>query len=93
MSKTIEQMLELLDKADKSYADANTEGPKIIYDGDSILRDQGIPVDPGTYPEISRIYRNSKDKEAVAEIFETLTDMPFDVYLEECIEKTTTTPA
>lgn len=51
MSKTIEQMLKLLDKADKSYADANTDGAKLIYDGDCILSDQGITVDPGTYPK------------------------------------------
>lgn len=93
MKKSADEMMNLLDTADRVYDEANTEGRKIIYDGDCILKDQGLDVNPGIYREISRIYRAAEDKKAVAELFEILTDMPFDIYLEECISKTSTASA
>lgn len=78
----------LFKKADAVYQDANKPGGAIIYDGDSILRDYGLDVDPYTYPQISRVYAESKHKRSIAEMFEVLTGHTLEEYLTTCIYET-----
>lgn len=84
------EILETLRVADDIYIQANKPGPKKIYDADCILKDQGMPSVSGLYLEISQIYRETTDKAAFEKLFETLTAMPFQIFLEEAIKKTET---
>lgn len=75
----------LFKHADIVYQEANKPGAAIIYDGDSILRDYGLDIAPHTYPQISKIYAESKYKRSVAEMFEVLTGHTLVEYLLSCI--------
>lgn len=63
-----------------------------IVDADTILCDLLQDVDnetSGLSQEIFNIYKRSKDKEAVKQMFLTFTDMEFDDYLDKCIKEIT----
>lgn len=63
-----------------------------ITDSDTILCDLLQNVDnevSGLSQEIFNIYKESKDKNAVKQIFLTFTDMKFDDYLDKCLKEIT----
>lgn len=63
-----------------------------ITDSDTILCDLLQNVDnevSGLSQEIFNIYKKSKDKNAVKQIFLTFTDMEFDDYLDKCLKEIT----
>ena len=65
-----------------------------ICDADTLLCDviQNADLDfeiTGLAEDLFNIYQKSRDKQAVKEMFFLFTDMNFEDYLQECIEKIT----
>lgn len=61
-----------------------------IVDADTILVDYISVCDyefPGFAQDIFNIWKKSKDKKAVEEMFYEFTDTDFETYLDECIYK------
>lgn len=64
----------------------------MIIDSDTILADLLLNVDnevTGFLQDIFNIYKRSKDKDAVKQMFLAFTDMKFDDYLDKCIYEIT----
>lgn len=63
-----------------------------IVDSDTILADLLLNVDnevTGFSQDIFNIYKRSKDKDAVKQMFFEFTDMEFDNYLDKCMKEIT----
>jgi hypothetical protein len=65
-----------------------------IQDADTILCDimQSADLDfeiTGLAEDLFNIYQNSRDKQAVKEMFFLFTDMNFEDYLQKCVENIT----
>lgn len=71
----------------------NTSTPEgIIIDSDIILADLLSNVDneiSGFSQDIFNIYKRSKDKDAVKQMFFEFTDTEFDDYLDKCMKEIT----
>ena len=64
----------------------------MIIDSDTILADLLLNVDnevTGFSQDIFNIYKRSKDKDAVKQMFFEFTDMEFDDYLDKCMKEIT----
>lgn len=64
----------------------------MIIDSDTILVDLLLNVDnevTGFSQDIFNIYKRSKDKDAVKQMFFEFTDMEFDDYLDKCMKEIT----
>lgn len=64
----------------------------VIVDADTILCDLLQNVDneiTGFSQDIFNIYKRSKDKDAVKQMFFEFTDMEFDDYLDKCLKEIT----
>ena len=62
----------------------------MIIDSDTILADLLLNVDnevTGFSQDIFNIYKRSKDKDAVKQMFFEFTDMEFDDYLDKCMKE------
>lgn len=77
-----------MEKALRIYRQANEPGARVIFDADSILRDAGVDVDPGTFPEIAEIYRSTSDPESFDALFEAFTGFKFQDFLTTAINNT-----
>ena len=71
----------------------NTSTPEgIITDSDTILADLLLNVDneiSGFSQDIFNIYKRSKDKDAVKQMFFEFTGTEFDDYLDKCMKEIT----
>lgn len=64
----------------------------MIIDSDTILADLLLNVDnevTGFSQDIFNIYKRSKDKDAVKQMFFEFTDTEFDDYLDKCMKEIT----
>ena len=64
----------------------------MIIDSDTILADLLLNVDnevTGFSQDIFNIYKRSKDKDAVKQMFFEFTDTEFDEYLDKCMKEIT----
>lgn len=64
----------------------------MIIDSDTILADLLLNVDneiSGFSQDIFNIYKRSKDKDAVKQMFFEFTDTEFDDYLDKCMKEIT----
>ena len=64
----------------------------MIIDSDTILADLLLNVDnevTGFSQDIFNIYKRSKDKDAVKQMFFEFTGMEFDDYLDKCMKEIT----
>ena len=71
----------------------NSNTPEgVIIDSDTILADLLLNADnevTGFSQDIFNIYKRSKDKDAVKQMFFEFTDMEFDDYLDKCLKEIT----
>lgn len=65
----------------------------VIRDADTILADIIKNADfeiTGIFEAIAKVWLASSDKKGIEDIFYTFTDIPFETYLDMCIQKITT---
>ena len=84
IAQTIEKVRQLNSNTPNGY----------IHDADTLLCDivQNADLDfeiTGLAEDLFNIYQNSRDKQAVKEMFFLFTDMNFEDYLQQCMEKIT----
>lgn len=89
MNKNKDEMLKMLDKAEELYKKVNNTSHGGVYcDADSILAEYITDVPMGMFLELSNTYRTCDDTDVFETLFESLTGISFQEFLERCINET-----
>lgn len=89
MNKNKNETLKMLDKAEELYKKFNdTTHGGIYFDADSILTDYMTDVPTGLFSELCHTYRTCDDTDVFEALFESLTGISFQEFLERCVNET-----
>ena len=85
-------LIENVEYALKTYKELNHNPPNEPYiNGDTILADIVENADmevPGLCENLLNIYLKSNDKKSLEDMFECITRVPFECYIDDCIQNT-----
>lgn len=89
MSENKNEILTMLDQAEELYHQVNDlPHGGICYDADSILTDYLTEVPIGMFRELSNTYRTCENTDVFEMLFEMMTGITFQEYLERCLDET-----